>query len=680
MQAVVKAAHAQALQEEEAQRGRAAQPDQDAHPGAPASLPRRVPGTAGTPKPPNGVPRPGLPTAPNGRLPVEDAEFDTDPFLPRLTASGTIASPAINQTSAQPNHTAQQNHSPQQNHAAQQNHSTQQNHAAQRDDTVKPDHALRRERALRRRDRRATKRDRAAQAERERTERHRERAAQTERAERGRAEREPAEREHAQAEPAGQERAAQTERAQQERAAQTERAQQERAAQTERERAEREHAAQTEREHAAQTERENTALAERAERENAAQAERADREHAERERAAEAAWAEREHAAQAEHERAAQAERQRSGLAAATGGTAAAGADVAERAPQAQRTAAPDLTRPDPTTSPASTAKPADAAAPGSTARPAGTAPPTDRKAAAVRPPTSQPGRASLSVRKAPRHRRYRTIALAIGVAAALAAGPLALMLSRSSPAKPSAAAVTRDQAASWVAQQVSSDAVVSCDLTMCQTLRADGVPVGDLLVMGPKARDLLLSSQVIVSTAAIRSLLGSSLDSVYAPIVLASFGSGQARIDVRVIAPDGATAYRNALREDLQERKSAGEALADTSRLTLTPTARRQMNTGQVDAQVLIVITSLAAIHPLDILAFGGLAPGASPGVPLRSVTLAENGGAAITRSMVASLREQPSPYRAAHIETTQRNGQRVLVIEFTAPVPPGLINGPNP
>ncbi len=75
------------------------------------------------------------------------------------------------------------------------------------------------------------------------------------------------------------------------------------------------------------------------------------------------------------------------------------------------------------------------------------------------------------------------------------------------------------------------------------------------------------LSSQVIVSTAAIRNLFGSRLDSVYAPTVLASFGSGKARIDVRVIAPHGAAAYLAALRADLQERKSVGEAAGESSR-----------------------------------------------------------------------------------------------------------------
>ena len=65
------------------------------------------------------------------------------------------------------------------------------------------------------------------------------------------------------------------------------------------------------------------------------------------------------------------------------------------------------------------------------------------------------------------------------------------------------------------------------------------------------------------MSTAAIRNLFGSRLASAYAPTVLASFGSGKTRIDVRVIAHDGAASYLAALKADLQQRKTGGQALA---------------------------------------------------------------------------------------------------------------------
>jgi hypothetical protein len=579
MQAVVNAAHARAVHEEEERREQESQPDQAAPPEAPTSLPRRVPGTAAGPKPPNGVPWTKLPAVPRAYLSGEDSESDTDPFLPRVTASGAVASQAASKLSAQPNHTAQP------------------------DSAAKPDHVRRTDRALKRRDRRAAKRDHA-QAKREQAERER---AQREQAERERTERERAERE--------------------------------RAAQAERGRAEKEQAAQAERERA---ERQRVEP-ERAERERAAQAERAERERAERERR-ERERAERERAAQAERERAAEA--------------AGAAQAVADRAEQAQRTALPDQAEPEQRT-------PSDGAEPDGSAEP-------DRVAPTV---VDQPWR-PLGQRKPPTRRRSRTIVLAVGVAALLAAGPLALALSHHGGPKLDAAEVTRNEAAAWVAQQVSDNDVVSCDVTMCLALKAHGVPVGNLLVLGGGTHRDIMGSQVVASTATVRDLFGSRLDSAYAPAVLASFGSGKTRIDVRVV---GAT-YLSALRTDVQQRKSTGVVMAaDRSRITLTATARRQMDAGEVDAQLLIVIGDLASHNPVDILAFGDSGPGASPGIPLRSATLAENGGARVVRSMIATLRAQPAPYRAAYVGTSLRGGQPVMIIEFDAPGPLGLINGPN-
>ena len=51
-----------------------------------------------------------------------------------------------------------------------------------------------------------------------------------------------------------------------------------------------------------------------------------------------------------------------------------------------------------------------------------------------------------------------------------------------------------------------------------------------------------------MAGTAAVRGLFGSRLAGVYAPEVLASFGTGAARVDVRVVAPDRSARYRQAL------------------------------------------------------------------------------------------------------------------------------------
>ena len=84
------------------------------------------------------------------------------------------------------------------------------------------------------------------------------------------------------------------------------------------------------------------------------------------------------------------------------------------------------------------------------------------------------------------------------------------------------------------------------------------------------------------MATAAVRREFGARLSSVYARAVIANFGSGTTRIDIRVIAPDGAAAYLSVLRADQQQRKSAGTALAASSRIMATAAARRQMDSAR--------------------------------------------------------------------------------------------------
>jgi hypothetical protein len=279
----------------------------------------------------------------------------------------------------------------------------------------------------------------------------------------------------------------------------------------------------------------------------------------------------------------------------------------------------------------------------------------------------------------APARRGWLAPVAAAVLVAAVIAGAVAASHVVAGQRRPGSSAVPASSrvAAAWVAAQVSRSAVVSCNPAMCTALHARGFPVGDLLVLGPRGAGPL-ESQVIVATAAVRRELGTRLNSVYAPAVLASFGSGSTRIEVRVIAPDGAAAYLAALRADRQERKSAGAALTGASRITATAAARRQMDSGQVAAQLLFAITGLAVARPIDILAFGDSGPGATADMPLRSVYLADNGGAAAGREILGFLHMQQGLFRPARAELTRFAGRRVVFIEFAAPTPLGLINGP--
>jgi hypothetical protein len=619
MQAVVNAAHAQAKQEEDSG-GRQAASDQSAAP------PRRAFTTGGS-KASNGV-RTKLTGTRRGRLSDEDAEFDTDE-LPRLTASGAVANPALAGTSTAPP-----------------------------DRAGKPgrgDHAAKR-------DRRAERRERAAQAERERAEQ----------AARERAAREEAERERArEADLAA--RAAKV-LGERERAA--------------REQAERETAARAERERAERAERERAELEraelERAERDRSArERERAAHERAarlERERAAHEAEQERARAAQAERERAEQeleqARRERAELESAAPGKRATLAEA--NADNTTQLIIAASTNGAATTNGA--AKPGSAVeqdwafVPDETAKPNDTAKPVGhRPTAAGADVLEHPRRMT---RQAPPRRRGRTIALVAAAAVVVAAGPAAVMLARHSQAPPDGSGSgLRNRAAAWISQQVSPNDVVSCDLAMCQTLEAYGVGTGSLLVMN-SADDHLQRSQVVVSTSAIRHRFGSRLDSEYAPTVIASFGSGKARIEVRAVASHGAKVYMSQIGTDLLQRKTFGTTLATYSRILLTATGKRQMDAGQVDSRILIMfLPLLRQAGSINVLGFGDSGPGAGPDVPLRSVYLAETGAVANVREVLALLHVQKYPYRPSRAETVRFDGKRALYIEFAAPPPLGLI-----
>jgi len=246
-------------------------------------------------------------------------------------------------------------------------------------------------------------------------------------------------------------------------------------------------------------------------------------------------------------------------------------------------------------------------------------------------------------------------------------------------------AAAARSHAASWVAAQVSPSTGVSCDPAMCQAIASRGFPSEDLdrVLRGTIYPS---SSGVIVATAAVRREFGGYLSSVYAPVIIASFGSGPARVDVRVIAPAGSASYKAAVREDLQARALAGTQLARNPRIDASALVRRQLRAGRVDGRVLVILTALAATSPVSVLAFGDSGPGAGAASPLRSVELARSGemaGAGHPRSlraMVALLDAQLAPFRPARIASVRlADGRAVVRVEFAAPSPLGLLAPSN-
>jgi len=250
---------------------------------------------------------------------------------------------------------------------------------------------------------------------------------------------------------------------------------------------------------------------------------------------------------------------------------------------------------------------------------------------------------------------------------------------SGASAALPRQEAAVRGEAAAWVDQQVSHGVIVSCDRVMYAALTAHGFPADHLLVLGPASPDPVHAA-VVVETAAVRDLFGSSLAAAWAPAVLSSFGSGPAGITVRVIASHGAAAYQTALTAGLAARMTAGAALLKDRRITVPPLPGAQLTSGQVDSRLLLALAALARHQPVSIVQFGNIGSGASAGVPLRFADLAVTGQAAhlaraaYVRAALGYLSTVNPGFRPARTVTVVLpDGQPVLRVEFTAPSPLG-------
>jgi hypothetical protein len=243
-------------------------------------------------------------------------------------------------------------------------------------------------------------------------------------------------------------------------------------------------------------------------------------------------------------------------------------------------------------------------------------------------------------------------------------------------------AAKNRATASAWVAAEVGHGTIVSCDPVMCAALQHAGFPAGNLLTLGPDATDPM-GSQLVVATTALRSQLGRHLASVYAPVVIASFGTGASRVDIRVEAPDGSSAYLLDQRADLLARRESGQQLLHNKNLHVTGTARQAVAAGNVDPRLLITLAALATQHNVYVYRFGDQGPGAAAAVPMRMVRLAALVPRAHPRknsylqSLVSFLRAQQVPFRP--IVTVVRNpGHTTAIqIQFPAPSPLGLLGG---
>lgn len=221
----------------------------------------------------------------------------------------------------------------------------------------------------------------------------------------------------------------------------------------------------------------------------------------------------------------------------------------------------------------------------------------------------------------------------------------------------------TRDQAAAWVATEVSRGSVVACDPAMCSALARHGLAAGAL--RRPAAGPELFQVDVIMVTAAVRNAFGKTLDTAVAPPRLAAFGSGRDRIEVRTVMRYGATGYFTAYTADTAARTAAGAELLRNPRVDVATTARPALSAGRVDPRLLTVLATVAGQDRISITAFGPPAPGADPRVPARQADLITS-----TSAVRHLLTVQHAPYKPGF--TIVGN---TLRLHYDAPSPLGLL-----
>jgi hypothetical protein len=144
---------------------------------------------------------------------------------------------------------------------------------------------------------------------------------------------------------------------------------------------------------------------------------------------------------------------------------------------------------------------------------------------------------------------------------------------------------------------------------------------------------------------------------------VLAVFGTGEDRIEVREIRSRNADPAATALAgrgHDIPAAAAAGAEIARNPSVELMPAARRALMAGRVDRRIMAMLAGVAADRPVAVDGFSSDPAEAGTGAPYRSVTLSARSDDD-ARAIRRLLADQVPPHRPAAIEAG--SGDRMTV-----------------
>lgn len=210
------------------------------------------------------------------------------------------------------------------------------------------------------------------------------------------------------------------------------------------------------------------------------------------------------------------------------------------------------------------------------------------------------------------------------------------------------------------------AEAWIRDNLPKSARLHADAAVSAELVASGYSAARLYTSIDAqgpgtyLVTTPDIRDRAARSWDSAdqrIAPLPVAAFGTGAARVDVTLLIGGSATSLSHRLIRDDAERRAADAALLSNPHVQLDAAGRSQFADGQVDLRAAALVALLASRTDVRLTAVSIEAGEAAVGRPARTIALSPGDPTALD----AVLRALPATYLPART-TALPGGARQL------------------
>jgi 4-amino-4-deoxy-L-arabinose transferase-like glycosyltransferase len=249
-------------------------------------------------------------------------------------------------------------------------------------------------------------------------------------------------------------------------------------------------------------------------------------------------------------------------------------------------------------------------------------------------------------------------------------------------------------QAQAWVVDNVPTDYRVLVDDAIWVDLIEAGFPrenviwyykpdtdpeVAGLTPRGWRDYDFVVSTQSLRTfPTGPSSTLGQGLANAS---VVASFGSGEQRVDVLRVSADGAEAAREREEAQAARRAEAGTALARNPALRIDPGARDLLTGGRVDPRLLVTLAAATATQEMTVADFPGQPGEYDERLPRRSVLIEAVDGRPVSEAgpevddLVRFLRRQAGAFAPERVEV--RDG--VLEVTYD-PLAPRRVVAPVP